>query len=63
MIILELSHGSNFSCRGINEGRQCAREVDAFLMGTSSQLPVTGGIVRRPAIDTVPQTAEPVGAA
>ncbi|KAJ5126187.1 hypothetical protein N7526_008364 [Penicillium atrosanguineum] len=43
---------------GINEGRQCAREVDAFLSGTSSQLPVTGGIIRRPAIDSVPQPAE-----
>ncbi|KAJ5476988.1 glutamate synthase [Penicillium diatomitis] len=40
---------------GINEGRQAAREVDTFLSGTSSQLPVTGGIVRRPAIDSVPQ--------
>lgn len=46
--------------RGINEGRQCAREVDAFLIGTSSQLPVTGGIVHRPAIDTIPQPAEVV---
>ena len=42
--------------RGINEGRQCAREVDTFLMNTSSHLPVTGGIIRRPAIDSVPQT-------
>ena len=41
--------------RGINEGRQCAREVDSFLMGISSHLPVTGGIIRRPAIDAVPQ--------
>lgn len=32
--------------RGINEGRQCAREVDQYLM-ESTQLPVTGGIVHR----------------
>lgn len=52
-----------FFCRGINEGRQCAREVDAFLMNTSSQLPVTGGIIRRPAIDAVPQSTEQIVAA
>lgn len=34
------------SLRGINEGRQCAREVDQYLMN-STQLPVTGGIVHR----------------
>jgi hypothetical protein len=34
--------------RGINEGRQAAREVDLYLEhGTS--LPVTGGIVKRTA--------------
>lgn len=32
--------------RGINEGRQCARDVDTFLTGVNSQLPVTGGIVK-----------------
>ncbi|CAG8876865.1 unnamed protein product [Penicillium nalgiovense] len=47
--------GQSLIVWGINEGRQCAREVDTFLSGTSSQLPVTGGIVRRPAIDSVPQ--------
>lgn len=31
--------------RGINEGRQCARECDRFLEGSTS-LPVTGGIVK-----------------
>jgi len=31
--------------RGINEGRQSAREVDLFLE-KSTGLPVTGGIVR-----------------
>jgi glutamate synthase (NADPH/NADH) len=34
--------------RGINEGRQCAREVDLYLEGITS-LPVTGGIVKRSA--------------
>ncbi len=34
--------------RGINEGRQSAREVDLYLEGASS-LPVTGGIVKRSA--------------
>lgn len=55
MCVMRLLIGFN---RGINEGRQCAREVDAFLVGTSSRLPVTGGIVRRPAIDAVPQATE-----
>jgi len=34
--------------RGINEGRQAAREVDLYLEG-STGLPVTGGIVKRTA--------------
>ncbi|KAF7877019.1 uncharacterized protein EAF02_008239 [Botrytis sinoallii] len=34
-----------FEFRGINEGRQCARECDRFLEGSTS-LPVTGGIVK-----------------
>ncbi|EKV13028.1 Glutamate synthase Glt1, putative [Penicillium digitatum] len=50
--------GQSLIVWGINEGRQCAREVDTFLSGTSSQLPVTGGIVRRPAIDSVPQPSK-----
>ena len=33
--------------RGINEGRQAARDVDTYLMGVSTQLPKTGGIVQR----------------
>ncbi|KAJ5937168.1 hypothetical protein N7454_004823 [Penicillium verhagenii] len=49
--------GQSLIVWGINEGRQCAREVDAFLSGVSSHLPATGGIVRRPAIDSVPQPA------
>ena len=47
--------GQSLIVWGINEGRQAAREVDSYLTGTSSQLPVTGGIVRRPAVDAVPQ--------
>lgn len=34
--------------RGINEGRQAAREVDLYLEH-STNLPVTGGIVKRSA--------------
>jgi len=34
--------------RGINEGRQAARDVDSYLTGVGTQLPVTGGIVKRP---------------
>lgn len=34
--------------RGINEGRQAARECDLFLMKSTS-LPVTGGIIKRTA--------------
>ena len=33
--------------RGINEGRQAARDVDTYLMGVGTQLPKTGGIVQR----------------
>ena len=50
--------GQSLIVWGINEGRMAAREVDGFLSGVSSQLPVTGGIVRRPAIDSVPRIAE-----
>ncbi|KAK2770623.1 glutamate synthase [NADH] [Emmonsiellopsis sp. PD_33] len=46
--------GQSLIVWGINEGRQAAREVDTYLMGTGSQLPVTGGIVHRAAIDAVP---------
>ncbi|KAJ0356226.1 hypothetical protein COL922a_014692, partial [Colletotrichum nupharicola] len=52
--------GQSLIVWGINEGRQCAREVDTFLSGISSQLPVTGGIVRRPAIDAVRQATEQI---
>ena len=33
--------------RGINEGRQAARDVDEYLMKMGTQLPRTGGIVQR----------------
>ena len=33
--------------RGINEGRQAARDVDEYLMKMGTQLPKTGGIVQR----------------
>jgi hypothetical protein len=33
----------------------CARDVDSFLMGAPTSLPVTGGIVRRPARSAVPK--------
>ncbi|KAI1916014.1 glutamate synthase [NADH] [Ophidiomyces ophidiicola] len=48
--------GQSLIVWGINEGRQAAREIDSYLLGTSSHLPITGGIVRRSAIDSVPQT-------
>ncbi|KMU80118.1 glutamate synthase [Coccidioides immitis RMSCC 3703] len=51
--------GQSLIVWGINEGRQAAREVDSYLMGSSSHLPVTGGIVRRSAIDSVPVTPQP----
>ncbi|APA13519.1 hypothetical protein SS1G_07849 [Sclerotinia sclerotiorum 1980 UF-70] len=37
--------GQSLIVWGINEGRQCARECDRYLEGSSS-LPVTGGIVK-----------------
>jgi glutamate synthase (NADPH/NADH) len=46
--------------RGINEGRQSAREVDLWLEKSTS-LPITGGIVKRTAQEIlgkgVPRTA------
>lgn len=50
--------GQSLIVWGINEGRQCARQVDSFLMGTGSALPVTGGIVRRAQHDAVPTPKE-----
>lgn len=46
--------GQSLIVWGINEGRQCARQVDAYLMGGWSALPVTGGIVKIAARDAVP---------
>ncbi len=40
-------------CRGINEGRQAARDVDIYLMGVGTQLPKTGGIIQRVPYDIV----------
>ncbi|EXJ92003.1 glutamate synthase [NADPH] [Capronia epimyces CBS 606.96] len=50
--------GQSLIVWGINEGRQCARQVDSFLLGESSSLPITGGIVRRVAHDAVPKSKE-----
>lgn len=52
---------ADFLTRGINEGRQAARQVDTYLMGIGSQLPITGGIVRRAQLDSVPRS-NPVAA-
>lgn len=38
--------GQSLIVWGINEGRMCARDVDSFLTGYATQLPVTGGIVK-----------------
>lgn len=40
--------GQSLIVWGINEGRMSAREVDSYLTGIGSQLPITGGIVKRP---------------
>jgi glutamate synthase (NADPH/NADH) len=40
--------GQSLIVWGINEGRMCARQVDSYLTGMGSNLPVTGGIVKRP---------------
>lgn len=51
--------GQSLIVWGINEGRQCARQVDSWLMGEGSLLPVTGGIVRRTQMDAVPKSRVP----
>ncbi|KAF3941186.1 hypothetical protein ABW19_dt0200816 [Dactylella cylindrospora] len=48
--------GQSLIVWGINEGRQCAREVDIYLTG-STQLPVTGGIIKRHPMKE-PETAD-----
>lgn len=47
--------GQSLIVWGINEGRQSAREVDSYLMRAPSFLPVTGGIVKRPAYEVMAQ--------
>ncbi|MCJ1307215.1 glutamate synthase [NADH] [Agyrium rufum] len=39
--------GQSLIVWGINEGRQAARDVDVFLMGVGTLLPMTGGLVQR----------------
>jgi glutamate synthase (NADPH/NADH) len=50
--------GQSLIVWGINEGRQCARQVDSFLMGEGSILPGAGGIIQRPQHDAVPVPKE-----
>lgn len=47
--------------RGINEGRQAAREVDLYLEHCTN-LPVTGGIVKRSAREVLSQVQTAVAA-
>ncbi|KAI9725449.1 MAG: glutamate synthase [NADH] [Chrysothrix sp. TS-e1954] len=47
--------GQSLIVWGINEGRQAARDVDSFLTGVGTQLPVTGGIVKRPPYEIMKQ--------
>lgn len=46
--------GQSLIVWGINEGRMCARQVDSYLMGTGSSLPVTGGLISKPQYESVP---------
>ena len=46
--------GQSLIVWGIQEGRQCARQVDSFLMGQGSVLPGIGGIIQRAQRDAVP---------
>jgi glutamate synthase (NADH) len=50
-----------FFTRGINEGRQAAREIDLYLEKYTS-LPVTGGIIKRTAQEIFSATEAPVAA-
>jgi hypothetical protein len=45
--------------RGINEGRMAARDVDSYLTGVGTQLPVTGGIVKRPPYELLGKEGAP----
>ncbi|KAK4550843.1 glutamate synthase [NADH] [Oleoguttula mirabilis] len=40
--------GQSLIVWGINEGRMAARDVDSYLTGVGTALPVTGGIMKRP---------------
>lgn len=51
--------GQSLIVWGINEGRQCARDVDSYLTGVGSQLPVTGGIVKRPPYELLHKAGAP----
>ncbi|GAB7366079.1 hypothetical protein MBLNU230_g7644t1 [Neophaeotheca triangularis] len=48
--------GQSLIVWGINEGRMAARDVDTFLTGVGTQLPVTGGIVKRPPYELLHKT-------
>jgi glutamate synthase (NADPH/NADH) len=37
----------------------CARDVDSFLTGVGTQLPVTGGIVKSPPYDLLKKAQNP----
>ena len=48
--------GQSLIVWGINEGRMAARDVDSYLTGMGTQLPVTGGIVKRPPYEMLNKT-------
>jgi len=52
--------GQSLIVWGINEGRQAAREIDTYLTGHGSQLPVTGGIVKRQPYEKLGKTSNPI---
>ncbi|KAI9734870.1 MAG: glutamate synthase [NADH] [Cirrosporium novae-zelandiae] len=52
--------GQSLIVWGINEGRQAAREVDAYLMGVPTKLPVAGGIVKRAPYEIMNQADRPL---
>lgn len=50
--------GQSLIVWGINEGRQCAREVDEYLVG-NTLLPVTGGLQQRPLKELTMEAFQP----
>ncbi|KAF1810141.1 putative glutamate synthase Glt1 [Eremomyces bilateralis CBS 781.70] len=48
--------GQSLIVWGINEGRMAARDVDSYLTGVGTQLPVTGGIVKRAPFELLSKT-------